>query len=306
MPSNDNRLELLLLGRPIIRRDGRELSEAPPLKSQALLFYLAATGQPDTRETLAALFWGDMPESAARANLRLALSRLRKVVGDCLIQDRQTVAFDSEQDAWVDVTAFVQTLHGGRTHSADALRTATNLYRGEFLAGFSTPDAPDFETWVITEREWFHQLMLAGLRELLAADRADRQETEAINVARRMLEIAPWCEEAHQDLMEMLAQSGQRSAALTQYDICRRMLDEELGVPPSAMTERLRAQIVDGTLAASDRRRIEAVDDLSAPNGLSAAPVERRSASRTSRASAVLTRSTLMLRRGNVWTVAGS
>ncbi len=276
MPSSDNRLELFLLGRPVIRRDGQVLDEAPPLKSQALLFYLAVTGQPASRETLAALFWGDMPESAARANLRIALSRLRKVAGSCLIQERQTVAFDFEQDTWVDARAFAQTLHSGRTHSADALRTATNLYRGEFLAGFSTPDAPDFETWVITEREWFHQLILAGLQELLAADRAAGQDADAINVARRMLEIAPWCEEAHQDLMEMLTRSGQRSAALAQYDICRRLLDEELGVLPSAKTEQLRAQIADGTLIGSDRRSIAVVDDQLVTSDQSLAPIEPR------------------------------
>lgn len=276
MPANDNRLELLLLGRPLIRLGGQELDKAPPSKSQALLYYLAATGQPATRETLAALLWGDMPEAAARANLRLALSRLRRVVGDCLIQERQTVAFDFEQAAWVDVRAFAQTLHGGRTHSTDALRTATNLYRGAFLADFSTPDAPAFETWIVTEREWFHQLMLAGLRELLAADRAGGHEADAINVARRMLEVAPWCEEAHQDLIELLARTGQRSAALAQYEICRRLLDEELGVPPSAKTEQLRAQVADGTLAGGDRHSIEVVDSLPVPGGPPLEPVERR------------------------------
>lgn len=273
MPSNDNRLELLLLGRPVIRRNGQELDETPPLKSQALLYYLAVVGQPVSREALAALLWGDMPEATARTNLRLALSRLRKVVGDCLIQDRQTVAFDEGQGAWIDARVFAQNLHGGRTHSTDALRIVTNLYRNQFLAGFSTPDAPAFETWVVTEREWFHQLMLAGLQELLAADRAAGQDADAINVARRMLEIAPWCEEAHQDLMEMLARSGQRSAALTQYDICRHMLDEELGVPPCARTEQLRAQIADGTLASSSWRTIEAIDNLYGTNGPLCAPV---------------------------------
>jgi predicted ATPase/DNA-binding SARP family transcriptional activator len=276
MPANDNRLELLLLGRPLIRLGGQELAESPPLKSQALLYYLAATGQPANRETLAALLWGDMPEAAARANLRLALSRLRRVVGDCLIQERQTVAFDFEQGAWVDARAFAQTLHGGPTYSAAALRTATNLYRGEFLAGFSTPEASDFETWVITEREWFHQLMLAGLRDLLAIDRAAGQDADAINVVRRMLEIAPWCEEAHQDLMEMLARSGQRSAALAQYEICRRLLDAELGVPPSAKTEQLRTLIADGTIAGSDRRSIDVAADLPAATAQLLAPVDRR------------------------------
>ena len=116
------------------------------------------------------------------------------------------------------------------------------------------PDAPGFETWVITEREWFHQLMLAGLQQLLTADRAAGRDYDAINVARRMLQVAPWHEEAHQELMALLARTGQRSAALAQFELCRRLLDEELGVPPSAKTEALRAQIAVGAMRGDDQR----------------------------------------------------
>jgi len=204
------------------------------------------------------------------------LSRLRKAVGNCLVLDRQKVALDFAQAPWIDTVIFARTLQADSVHVPDALRAATNLYRGPFLEGFSTPDAPDFEAWVVTEREWFHQMMLAGLQEILIADRAAGREAAAINVARRMLEIAPWCEEAHQDLMELLARSGQRSAALAQYEICRRLLDTELGVPPSAETEQLRTLIADGTIAGSDRRSIDVADDLPAATAQLLAPVDRR------------------------------
>ena len=136
MPANENRLELLLLGRPLIRIDGQELVEAPPLKSQALLFYLAVTGQAASREALATLLWGEMPEATARANLRLALSRLRKVVGDCLVLDRHTVAFNFGPATWVDARVFAQIVSGRTGQTADALRMATNLVRGAFLDDF--------------------------------------------------------------------------------------------------------------------------------------------------------------------------
>jgi predicted ATPase/Tfp pilus assembly protein PilF len=55
----------------------------------------------------------------------------------------------------------------------------------------------------------------------------------------------PWREEAHRQLMLLLARSGQRSAALRQYETCRRILADELGVEPGAETrvlyERIRA-----------------------------------------------------------------
>ena len=38
----------------------------------------------------------------------------------------------------------------------------------------------------------------------------------------RRVELEPWQEEAHQCLIRLLALSGQHSAALAQYDACRR------------------------------------------------------------------------------------
>jgi len=57
--------------------------------------------------------------------------------------------------------------------------------------------------------------------------------------------MEPWREEAHRQLMRILAHSGQRSAALAQYKVCRRILAEELGVEPDAETQALYARIRD-------------------------------------------------------------
>ena len=58
-----------------------------------------------------------------------------------------------------------------------------------------------------------------------------------MNTARLCLE--PWREEAHQQMMRLLARSGQRSAALAQYEICCRILAHELGVEPARETQAL-------------------------------------------------------------------
>ncbi len=59
------------------------------VKAQALLFYLALTPHRQSRETLSGLLWGDLPEENARTNLRTALSRLRRHLGDRLVATRQ-------------------------------------------------------------------------------------------------------------------------------------------------------------------------------------------------------------------------
>jgi DNA-binding SARP family transcriptional activator len=65
----DNQLRLALLGKPQFE-----------YKGQALLAYLAVTRQPHSCSALAGLLWSEMPESDARANLRVTLSQLRKAV----------------------------------------------------------------------------------------------------------------------------------------------------------------------------------------------------------------------------------
>ena len=251
MPANENRLELLLLGRPLIRIGDQELVEAPPLEKPG-----------------AALLPGrHRPTRLTRGAGHAALGRNAR--RNCPHQPAPGVEPAAQSDRrlshrWT-VTPW-PSLSGRRRGSTPGSLPKLSLgaqgrpptrcawppiwYRGAFLDDFWVPDAPGFETWVITEREWFHQLMLAGLQQLVTSDRAAGRDHDAINVARRMLQVAPWHEEAHQELMELLARTGQRSAALAQYELCRRLLDEELGVPPSTKTDALRAQIAAGALEA--------------------------------------------------------
>ena len=45
-----------------------------------------------------------------------------------------------------------------------------------------------------------------------------------------LLALDPWRESTYRQLMLLYAQSGRVAAALEQYENCRRILDEELGV----------------------------------------------------------------------------
>jgi len=84
-------LEISLLGTVTITQAGAEVSGQVSAKSQALLSYLAVTGQPHSREKLAGLLWGDKTEASARANLRKSLSKLGQLLGDALPISRQSV-----------------------------------------------------------------------------------------------------------------------------------------------------------------------------------------------------------------------
>ena len=104
----DRPLKLAVLGKLQINRDSHALVEQLPLKGQALLVYLVLNRQPYSRAALAGLLWGEMPDEVAKTNLRLTISRLRKVLGlgDYLLASRQSVSFNFERPHHLDAAEF--------------------------------------------------------------------------------------------------------------------------------------------------------------------------------------------------------
>ncbi len=242
-------LQIGLLGTPQILLNGAPLEEAISAKAQALLFYLAMTRRRHTRPALAALLWGDVPDATARGNLRKALQQLREHLGAFLVIQRDTVALPESAACWLDAAEF-QTALGEMPdiETPDRLERAIRLYRGDFLAGFYVRNAPDFENWWLSERTRMRELMLNALNRLADHYAGQGDLDRAVALIRRSLEIERWREEAHRRLMTWLALSGQRSAALAQYEVCRRMLAEDLDVEPATETSTLYARIRTGDL----------------------------------------------------------
>ncbi len=243
------RLEMEFLGGTQIRLDGVPLSALRSKKGQALLCYLAVTGRSHERFRLAGLLWPDVPEGVAQANLRKLVSRLKPALSPYLFIHHATLAFNRETDCWLDVAEFQQRV----IQRADVgqLARAVALYRGDFMDGFDTRDAPLFDEWVLAQRARLREAAVAAWRTLIAHAQAAGRYEPAAAYARQLLAHEPWHEDAHRDLMRALALSGQRTAALAQYDHCRRVLAEEFGVEPSPETVALYDDIRAGTLAAS-------------------------------------------------------
>jgi DNA-binding SARP family transcriptional activator/predicted ATPase len=251
-------LQLALLGKPRLCLDGEPAAKFVFNKSVALLAYLATSGRPHTREALAGLMWGDMPETNARANLRKVLADLRQTVGDHVQITRDTVAFHCDAPHWLDVDVFQARLAGVRANpdtavlnefEARLLHEAVELYAGDYLEGFYVRDAPDFEEWLSVQRERLRQLAEAALYTLARHHTARGSYAAGVACTSRLLALEPWHEEFHQQMMLLLALSGQRTAALRQYEVCRQVLSEEMGVEPDEATVQLYRRIRSGEVA---------------------------------------------------------
>jgi predicted ATPase/DNA-binding SARP family transcriptional activator len=253
------------LGPPEIELDGAPV-HIERHKAVALFAYVAVTGQRLGRDTLAALFWPDYEGAQANAYLRRTLWELRKALGECCLEiDRQAVAPLPGASAWVDVARF-QELLATAAASGDrcgALEEAAALYRGDFMAGFSLRDSPDFDEWQSLQTEALHRQFGEALASLAAAygERGDYEA--AMATAQRWLALDPLDEAAHRALMQLHAWSGRRSAAIHQYEACVATLQQELGAPPEPETTALYERIRSGAVG---RRKAEAPPALAVPN----------------------------------------
>ena len=237
-------LRLSLLGQVAIHKDGVPVTGFKSAKTRALLYYLAVTRQSHFRSALAGLLWGELPEANAHMNLRKALESLRHLVGPHLTVTRQTVAFDRSSPCWLDVDEFETRLSGDiAAVEVERLKEAIELYQGDFLEGFDVREAAAFEEWVRLQRVYLREIAIQALRRLIEYQAGQREYQSSMTYTNRLLALDPWREEAHQQLMLLLARSGQRSAALAQYETCRRMLAQELGVQPTPETTALYKRI---------------------------------------------------------------
>ncbi len=243
-------LQLNLLGRLEICRDGTLVTGFRSAKCQALLGYLAVTGRPHSRPALAGLLWGDMPEPRARMNLSKTLSNLKQLAGDHLTITRPTIAFNRTASYSLDVETFTATLENPKA-PIEQVQAAVELYHGDFLDGFYLRDALEFEEWTLTQRARLRELALQTLHRLSLyhTQRGQVGRKAALDYTSRLLTLEPWREEAHRQMMLLLCLTGQRSAALAQYETCCRLLADELGVEPEPATIALYEQIRGGQLS---------------------------------------------------------
>jgi predicted ATPase/DNA-binding SARP family transcriptional activator len=250
------RLTICLLGPTLIRLDQENVTAFGTDKARALLAYLAVEAdRPHRRERLAGLLWPVRPERVARTNLRRALADLRRAIGDretappFLHVKRGTIQFNNASDAWTDVTAFKQLLQIASSdrliglEAIQPLAEAVGLYRGAFLEGLSISDSAAFEEWALLQQEWLQREALTALSRLAGYYEELGDCESALPYAWRAANLDPWQEEARRRLMRLLTLSGQRAAALAQYEDCRRALIEELGVEPEEETTALYQQI---------------------------------------------------------------
>lgn len=184
-----------------------------------MLAYLALYPGPHLRGRLAARFWPDVLDESARASLRVALTELRQALGPAagmVLATRDTVALEGP-DLSVDTRLFRQALDAG-----DPVR-ALQACETPILDGFD-------DDWAIEARdEHAHRLGEAFEQAALRAD----DPGDAIRLTRAQLALDPLAEAPNRRLIERIAATGDRAAALSAGRQFSERLRTQLGIPPS-------------------------------------------------------------------------
>jgi DNA-binding SARP family transcriptional activator/tetratricopeptide (TPR) repeat protein len=227
-------LEVMMTGRPVV---------VDTRKALAIVALIAAEGRPFARDELAAMFWPEADDEAARGALRRTLSTLRSAAGaGGLVIDRARVSLDATS-AWVDLVELERL--AGSDRLADLVRAA-RLARGPFLAGFALRDSPAFDDWLAARAVRVERTVADVLDRLADALLAAGDVPGAIAAASRRVGADPLDEPGQRRLIDLLARSGDRAGAILQYRSLVAVFDRELGVAPLRETTDLYEAIRDG------------------------------------------------------------
>ena len=210
-------------------------------KNLALLIYLARSPRRTrSRDHLVGLLWGDRSEAAARHSLSEALRVIRRHAGEASVETSGGQIRLAPGVVEVDVE------HLEQLAEAEQWEQAAELIAGEFLEGFSVPDASEFEDWLASEREvWRRRGVDVLVRGGDALAQSGRTQ-DASALASRALSLDPVSERALGASLRCLSLLGDRSGALELYERFAARLKEEVGSEPGeetlALLERIRRE----------------------------------------------------------------
>ncbi len=260
-------LSIRLLGTMDICRDGYSITSTLPLKGRAVLAYLATTpGIAHSRRKLSEIFWPNLSGEAGRNNLRQVLLIVqRKLIQNerkpIVIANRDSLTFNTHANILLDLSTFMSPLPPCDKQHAPTptcetclhdLETMSSAYGGDFLDGLNIDDVPEFDDWLLVQREALRRRAVLLLEQLVECHESQGRNKNALHYALRLCEIDPWNEEAQRRAMLLLATTGQRATAIGHFEALRQSLHHDLGVTPQDETQQLAERIQSGSLRITD------------------------------------------------------
>jgi DNA-binding SARP family transcriptional activator/TolB-like protein len=234
-------LRITTLGTLRVEQDGRVLDRLPAARLRCALLVHLAVEREATRDAVMGLFWANRPPDRARHLLSQTLYELRQELGDDWMEA-------SGEQLRVTDAVEVDAVEMARAVEAGDHDRALEIYQGPFLGGGSLSVTRSMEGWIDAEQSKLTRLHRKARRAAIDGRVEGRCVQEALALARRWVELDPLDDEAQHRLIELLAATGDRSAALRQYDTYARLVETELELEPLEDTQALVERIRQGEL----------------------------------------------------------
>jgi DNA-binding SARP family transcriptional activator len=226
-------LRLTLIAGFALRRGSEELGIAA--SGQRLIALLALRNRPVGRVHVAGTLWPEYSTERSLADLRTALWRINQSCDRVVAATPSFLRLDS--DIRIDIcelTSFARRLNRPETAAATVDLDAVPL---PDLVGDLLPDW--YDDWLQDDREEFRQTRLHALECLARRLSASGRHADAIAAALAAIRLEPLRETAHHTLIEIHLAEGNRSEACRQFQRCRQLLWDELGIEPADSMRRL-------------------------------------------------------------------
>jgi DNA-binding SARP family transcriptional activator len=220
-------LRLTLIGRFALCRGSQELGIAT--SGQRLIALLALKDRPVGRPHAAGTLWPDYSTERSLADLRTTLWRVNQYSEQVIAATPSFLGLDGNIEVDVrNLAAFARRLNQVGTAPKAVDLDSVHLTD---LVGDLLPDW--YDDWVQDEREGLRQIRLHALESLARGLSASGRHADAIQAALAAIRLEPLRETAHHTLIEIHLAEGNWSEACRQFQQCRRLLREELGIEPS-------------------------------------------------------------------------
>jgi DNA-binding SARP family transcriptional activator len=215
---------------------------------QVLEILLAARGHHVPTDRLAELLWGDERPDDITGSIQTFISVLRRHLVNDRERARRVVVTEAEayriatETIELDLDRFDEMLErSAREPTSAARRSLTEalaLVRGDVLE-----DEP-YTSWAEDLRGTYRGRVLGAHLDAADAALAERDFPAALGHTQAAIALDRFSERAHRNHVLAQYSLGDAHQALASYRGFRRLLDEELGLEPSAETRNLEAAIL--------------------------------------------------------------
>ena len=206
-------------------------------KPLAVLAYCAsALKREHSRDTLASLLWSDAPPDRARHNVRQALWRLRKLLGDSFVT-REDAVLSVGADLASDRELFLDAVY--RNDASDAM----GWYEGPFLGGITIPGGDEFDEWAAGERRRLEVALLRVVEPHLHSDVLRMKPSERRGALEALLQKVATHVEARRIAIDVLLDLDDRVAAQGEADVMEQLAQQqEITLSPACAVSVARAR----------------------------------------------------------------